>query len=286
MNLGRVVKGMPKRTVRELVSSVVQKCPPLYRQINRLRKLCLHEPTVRLKYRFLGSSYGGWGVPEDYLGPDSIVYTVGVGEDISFDLAVSASFDCQVFAFDPSPIAVAFIRKTQLPDNMAFFPIGLAARDGQEKFFAPQIQGFHSFSKEINPSEGNSREIFCEVLTLKSMMKRMHHTRIDMVKMDIEGFEYDVIDEMIASDTLPPCLLLEFHHKAYGIGVERTYEAVDRLISAGYGIFWVSPLGKEYGFFLADERSCDILRRNSAGSRSGIPAQEPRPAGSVPSTSD
>jgi hypothetical protein len=84
------------------------------------------------------------------------------------------------------------------------------------------------------------------------MMERFNHRHVDLVKMDIEGFEYEVIEEMILSHTKPQCLLVEFHHLIYGIGVERTYETVQRLVSEGYRIFWISPLGREYGFFLSD----------------------------------
>lgn len=36
----------------------------------------------------LGSKYGGWIVPATLVRPDSVCYCVGVGEDISFDLAL------------------------------------------------------------------------------------------------------------------------------------------------------------------------------------------------------
>ena len=35
----------------------------------------------------LGTNYGGWIIPKNIaLTPESIIYSVGVGEDISFDL--------------------------------------------------------------------------------------------------------------------------------------------------------------------------------------------------------
>jgi FkbM family methyltransferase len=169
-------------------------------------------------------------------------------------LALVKTYGCKVFAFDPTPIAVQFMSKIQLPDEMTFVPIGLSSKDGLEKFYTPQIPGFHSFSQVIDPNQGSSTEIFCEALTLKSIMERFHHSRVDLVKMDIEGFEYDVIKHILSSipsRTLPPCLLIEFHHLAYGIGTERTYKAVESLLAGGYRIFWMSPVGKEYGFSLS-----------------------------------
>jgi FkbM family methyltransferase len=236
--------------MKAVLSAAVRAFPPLYRQINRVRKFRLHEPNSNLKYRVLGSSYGGWGIPENYLHSDSIVYTVGIGEDISFDLAIAQTYGCNVFAFDPTPIAVEFMRKRDIPDGMTFVPIGLSSSDGLERFFTPQTPGFHSFSRTIDATQGDSTEVFCEVLTLKSMMKRLDHSHVDLVKMDIEGFEYEVIEEMTSSGTKPRCLLIEFHHLAYGIATERTFRAVENLLAAGYRIFWISQLGREYGFIL------------------------------------
>ena len=237
--------------MRKLLSAIVQMCPPLYRQINRVRKFRLHEPNVSLPYRILGSSYGGWGIPENYLDDESIAYTIGVGEDITFDLALVRTYGCKVFALDPTPIAVKFMSQCQLPDGLTFVPIGVSCRDGTERFFAPQVEGFHSFSQTIDPDKGISVETYLETLTLRSIMNRFHHTRVDLVKMDIEGFEYDVIKEIISSGTRPQCLLIEFHHLSYGIETGRTYEAVENLLAYGYRIFWISALGREYGFSLS-----------------------------------
>lgn len=239
--------------MKKFLSAVIQACPPLYRQVNRARKFRLHEPTLRLQHRVLGSTYGGWGIPENYLHDGSIVYTIGVGEDISFDLALVNTYGCRVFAFDPTPIAVQFMNDKQLPDELTFVPIGLSSKDGPEKFYTPQISGYHSFSQSIDPQQGSSTEIFCDALTLKSIMRRFHHSRVDLVKMDIEGFEYEVIEHILSSIpscALPQCLLVEFHHLTYGIGTDRTYKAVESLLAGGYRIFWMSPVGKEYGFIL------------------------------------
>jgi hypothetical protein len=50
-----------------------------------------HLTTCDLRLERLGSDYGGWYVPIDRLAPHSICYLAGVGEDITFDLALIAA---------------------------------------------------------------------------------------------------------------------------------------------------------------------------------------------------
>jgi hypothetical protein len=71
--------------------------------------------------------------------------------------------------------------------------------------------------------------------------------------MDIEGFEYGVIRGLGASGIRPDHLLVEFHHGMYQSTEQDTFEAVETLKSLGYGLFFVSDVGLEYGFIRESE---------------------------------
>lgn len=195
----------------------------------------------------MGSNYGGWAAPAGLLDRDSIVYSVGVGEDISFDLSVAQRFGSQLFLFDPTPIAVEFMARQALPANMTFVPIGLAEKDGVMQFSLPEQEGFHSFGRaDANPM--NQASVTCKVLTFTSLKRMQGHDRVDLLKMDIEGFEYSVLQEMTNAGELPKCILVEFHHKSYNYGAAPTKTAFDMLRECGYECFWISNIGREYGF--------------------------------------
>lgn len=209
----------------------------------------LHRPEIALPMTVFGTEYGGWPLVDGLVGPTSVVYSVGVGEDISFDLAIIEAFKCMVWAFDPTPKAVQWIGRQQLPQNFHFLPIGLAAIDGKAKFFAPANSDFVSFSSAPPSRTGQiAVPILGEVRRLSSIMQELGHSKINVLKMDIEGFEYDVIDDILSGSARPEHLLVEFHHGLYGIAPRRTRHAVAKLRLAGYSLFYVSPSGHEYGF--------------------------------------
>ena len=66
--------------------------------------------------------------------------------------------------------------------------------------------------------------------------------------MDIEGFEYGVIDDVLAGPVRPAQWLIEFHHTMMHFRPDQTRRAVERLEAAGYRLFAVSNVGHEYSF--------------------------------------
>ena len=233
--------------LREVLGGI----PSLYRLANRVRRYRIHEPEINIGYEFIGSWYGGWPLPDGVLKAESIVYSFGLGEDISFDLGVIAKADCSVHGFDPTPIATSWLELQTIPDKFIFHHAGLAESDGEMEFFPPQDG--HSFSRK--PADGDtSITIKCPVRRLGSIMADLGHDHIDLLKMDIEGFEYAVIQDFLASDIRPTVINIEFHHKSFDIPLSETQTAVLSLQKAGYRIYWVSDLGREYGF-IRDEHS-------------------------------
>src|SRR3546814_9809651 len=71
------------------------------------RWLAKHRPSVQLDK--VGSDYRGWFLPLDLIRADWVCYAGGVGEDVTFDLGIIDRFGCQVFAFDPTPRAIAYV---------------------------------------------------------------------------------------------------------------------------------------------------------------------------------
>jgi len=200
-----------------------------------------------------GQSSGAWVVCPDSLNEDSVVYGFGVGTDLSFDLAIIKGLDVKVHAFDPTPASIEWVRSQSLPDGLIFHDIGVANYDGDLDFYPPR----KSTSSHFTPVEryhGDSGELYkAPVKKLSTIMNDLGHAKIDVLKIDIEGGEYDVIDDLLNEEIEVDQLLIEFHHMYDTIPFSKTVAALQRLHSAGYKVFAISERSYEMSLMRSEQ---------------------------------
>ena len=67
----------------------------------------------------LGTNYGGWCIPINAkLDNDSIIYSGGVGEDMSFDLKLEDKYKCKIFLIDPTYRAIKHYEEVKEFDTL------------------------------------------------------------------------------------------------------------------------------------------------------------------------
>jgi FkbM family methyltransferase len=191
--------------------------------------------------------YGEWALCPTGLSAESVVYSFGIGEDISFDLDLIRRYGIRVHAFDPTPASHRWLATQATPDALVVYDYGLADYDGTASFHAPANPGHISHSM-LSASHTGSETIDVPVHRLGTIMATLGHERIDLLKMDIEGAEYDAITDLVESGLDVRQMLVEFHHRFDTVSPERTAEAVRQLNSAGFRIAHVSARGEEYTF--------------------------------------
>jgi len=196
-----------------------------------------------------GEKYGGWNICPNGITKDSIVYSFGVARDASFDLAIIEKYGVKVFAFDPTPFSINWVKSQKLPIEFNFYGYGIANYDGTIKFYPPDPEhpkdGSHTI---LYKKETANKAIEVEVHKLRTIMNMLGHNKIDILKMDIEGSEYSVIDDIISSGIDIKQILVEFHTIFKGAGIFKTKRAINSLNKAGFKIFDASPNEAEYSF--------------------------------------
>jgi FkbM family methyltransferase len=208
-------------------------------------------PAVQVRCRTLrlGNDRARWCISPDYLCRDSVVYSIGIGDDISFDLGLIRKYGLTVHAFDPTPRSRRWLDMQLLPPQFVYHDVGIAHFDGIAGFSMPDRPDFVSFSMVL---DSKAPQVDIRVQRLATMAAGLGHGSIDLLKMDIEGAEYDVIDDIIASGIPIRQFLVEFHHRWPGVGIGKTREAIRKLNDGGFAIFDVSACGEEYSFIRRD----------------------------------
>lgn len=185
-----------------------------------------------------------WTICPSGLNAASVVYSAGVGSDISFEHELVRRFGCNVLLCDPSPTG----RRTMaLPENQIpqfrFLPVALAGRPGRLKLAPPLDPQGDSWFANSRANEGV--EVPCT--DLETLMREQGHDHIDLLKLDIEGCEYEVIDHLLKRRLPVQQLCVEFHHGILpDIRRSQTIRTMLALIARGFRL--VNQTGANHTF--------------------------------------
>jgi FkbM family methyltransferase len=232
------------------------------RKIKRLVKISIGKDyytslDVKIRNVKLGSKHCGWNVAVDYLKNDLNVLSFGLGEDISFDFVLAYEYKSMVHGFDPTPKSIAWVKSQDLPDSFVLHEYGLADFNGTIEFYPPENPNHISYTTVNRPAFSNSStdSIKVPVKTISTIMNDLQLKRIDILKMDIEGSEYGVLNDLLVTDIRPKQLLVEFHHRFPEIGMVKTKNIIFQLRNEGYRVFSISGNAEEYSFIYDPDKT-------------------------------
>jgi FkbM family methyltransferase len=183
---------------------------------------CSSSPDVKR----VGEVNSGWVIHTNPL--PKVAYCAGVGKGMSFEIELARISNACVFVFDPSPTGISTVENTDT-GKLKFYPVGMAAETAVYEFSLPESPEEGSYSVARDGLEKTTFECW----SLQTIMQKHGHRSIDLLKMDIEGFEYDIIDGLLRSEILIRQLCVEFHP---WLRPGRTFKTIRKLHKAGYRI--------------------------------------------------
>ena len=200
------------------------------KRIERAALPALLGQSPRQDLKRLGDGPSGYFVPMSMLSSSSVCYSAGVGEDISFDMALIDAAQCHVFAFDPTPRSIEYVKRVaSRQPRFQFHPLGLWHEEASLSFYAPKDPRHVSHSVVNLQKTSDYFEAPCK--RLSTVMRELGHDRLDLLKLNIEGAQYAVIDTIIEDRVPVKVLCIAIDQPTSPLRIFRT---VRRLQGCGY----------------------------------------------------
>ena len=187
----------------------------------------------------MGSKYGQWSFVNLNNLSNCTLVSCGLGEDASFDIEFANFYQANIIFVDPTPRAIQHF-------NEIVKNLGLAKKQGYNhngsenvtsynlesidssqvilvdkalwtnttkvKFFLPRDLNHisHSITNFQNDYSTETKFIYVDTITLESLMEKFKLSKISILKLDIEGAETFVINDMLGKGIFPNQICVEF----------------------------------------------------------------------------
>ncbi len=194
-------------------------------------------------------------VMERFVRPGSSVLDIGANIG-AYAIPLSQGFpDIQVHAFEPNPFAAARLHKNialNRASRIVVHEVGVGSSRGKLTLHAFPYKdvGISSFIQPTNSVEA-ARRIEVEVTTLDDMLARIAGP-ISLVKMDIQGFELEVLRgarRLLASQR--PAVLLEHQDGNFGNAVaaaDAKHALCELFRECHYDVFYITRYDSQLAF--------------------------------------
>jgi FkbM family methyltransferase len=216
------------------------------------------DPVVRprggVPLEYHGGPAGGWSIASGLLNDRSVVVDVGLGEDLSFPHSIIDRYGCAVHGFDPTPRAIAYAKEHSRP-QLRVYELGLGAQNGNAELFLP-VRGEFVSGSIHRGSHLRGSGVPIALVSMDGLFERIAADHIDLLKLDIEGAEFDVIASAAFAHRAGQIrqLCVEFHHRWHEGGRQATESAVRTLEGLGFECVWYeSTTNEEFTFLRVGE---------------------------------
>ena len=211
-------------------------------------------------YQRLGTKYGGWWIDTRIVGDNPLLIDCGLGEDISFPVAFLKRFGGRVIGIEPNPRSIAYVEK-HCPVGMEVWKNAFWHSEETLNFHLPRTQdnlpkGADGVSGSLVATHDyvtGGDAVTVKTVTLKKLLEATGRDRCDVLKIDIEGAEYDVLDRLCDSGEIRQVrqLLIEFHHGVTHHDMAETQRIAQKIRTSGFKLIHVES--RNYIFRRADE---------------------------------
>lgn len=225
----------------------------------------------------LGSKYGGWSFVNNQNLSESTIISCGLGEDASFDIEFANFFNANVILVDPTPRAVnhfnnivrnlgsekrinyknngaedvrSYDLRSLKVDQLKLVEKAIWVNDSAVNFYLPKNKSHvsHSIINFQNDYSTETEYIEVEAITLRQLIDEFELSYIPILKLDIEGAETEVVNDLLSKKIFPNQILIEYDEMQYlnNEAKSKIYNCHLSLLRANYKLININNLNFLY----------------------------------------
>ena len=171
---------------------------------------------------------------------------IDLGSNIGYYAVIESNIigeSGKVFAIEPSPVNFPILKlnlENQKKNNFVAYNIGIGDKNEEMEFIISAKSNWSRIRMNNEKINSEDKVIKIPVKTLNSFVNENDIKKIDILRMDVEGFEYSILlgaNEVL--EKFKPKLFIEIH-KMY-LGKEKTYQIFNELKNKKYEIKYYIP---------------------------------------------
>lgn len=187
------------------------------------------------KIKHYGTFYGGYDIVDEKI--IKIIISCGLGEDASFDIEMIKSKDCIVYTIDPTRRSIDYYNeikkqfgkpRSQEYSNHGFQKIQAydLKKINLRNFILIPKAIFDSSKKKLKLYYPNNRQhvsasinktskycndfFYADIITIDEIISKNHINEIDILKLDVEGAEIKILEDILKKNIFPKQILVEY----------------------------------------------------------------------------
>lgn len=204
-------------------------------------ELHYYRPTF---YRFIAASMENPDIMyEAPLAQGAIALDVGAFHG-DWAARVHEKYRARIYAFELDPPSIEFLRRrfADTPDIQCL-PYGLAGADDRLELIQ---RGMGSTLYEPGGSGGQADAgggdtVAVDVRDIVAVLDELGHAGIDIIKLNIEGAEYEVLERLIAADRLDQIRVYTIQFHEWHPGAHRRRRRIQRALARTHAKVWDYP---------------------------------------------
>ena len=137
----------------------------------------------------------------------AIIYSGGVGTNISFDKILTKEIDCKVRLFDPTPESISFM-EGKTSKKLFFYPYAIYKKNKRVKIYFDKYGLVKSNSISNFLGYDKKSYYYCDAYCIPFLKNKFKDKAIDILKLDIEGVAIEVLENCFKNNIFPQQILL------------------------------------------------------------------------------